>query len=310
MKKLLLSITLFVAFLFTATAQVPNGFMENWVATAAGGQGEEPTGWATTNVLSSFFLGNNPVSITKVVDSHSGFAAKITTIRQTNNQTQGTVDDTTGFMLLGSINPTTGELIPVPYTYPTKPNSLIFRSKYNPNGVDTAVVAVLLFKWNTVLSKRDTLGEGYYVVGANQSSYVLSTALIDYSIPAINPDSMLIFAIASFRDTITGQYPKVGSTFYVDHFYFDITSGIENDNVSTSVNVYPNPSTFAVNFQFDNAQPKAILVYDMQGKLIENVNVNSDKITLSTEKWAKGMYSYSLIGLDNAVLKAGKFQVQ
>lgn len=308
MKKLILSLTLSLAFLFNANAQIPNGFMENW-APASMGLPDDPVSWSTTNVLTSIFLGSNPQSVFKVSDSYTGFAARVTTIRQTNNQTQGMIADTTGFMVLGTIN-LDGSLIPTPYNYPTKPNSLIFRSKYNPSGTDTAIVGVLLYKYNTTLNKRDTIGEGYYLVGANQTSYVLSTATINYSVTTVNPDSMLIYVIASHRNPATGQYPKVGSSFFVDHFYFDITAGIENENVSTSVNVYPNPSTFAVNFKFDAVQPKAVVIHDLTGRLVENVPVNSSALTLSTEKWVKGFYTYSLIGNDNAVLKTGKFQVQ
>lgn len=309
MKRLILSITLCLAFLFNANAQIPNGFMENW-APFSTGLPEDPVGWTTTNILNSFFLGSNPQSIFKVTDSYSGFAAKITTIKQTNNQTQGLIDDTTGFMLLGNVDFVNNTINPVPYNYPTKPNTLMFRSKYNPNGIDTAVVAVIMFKYNTVLNKRDTIGEGYYLVGANQTSYVLSSANINYSIPSVNPDSMLIFVASSYKNPLTGQYPKLASAFYVDHFYFDITAGIENENVSTSVSVYPNPSTFAVNFKFDAVQPKALVIHDLTGRLIENVLVNSSTLTLSTENWEKGFYTYSLIGNDNAVLKTGKFQVQ
>lgn len=309
MKKLILSITLSLAFLFNANAQIPNGFMENWVNTQLMGSGQEPQSWATTNVLSSPFLGSNPISVTKVSDSYQGFAAKITTIRQINNQTSGTIPDTTGFMILGTIDGS-GNILPTPYSYPTRPNQLRFYSKYNPSGVDTAGIGILLYKWNTVMNKRDTIGEGYYKVGENQTSYALRTININYNVSMIVPDSMLIFVIASLRDTVTGQYPKVGSAIYVDHFYFDITAGIENENVSTSVNVYPNPSTFAVNFKFDEVQPKAILIHDLTGRLVENVSVNSSTLTLSTENWVKGFYTYSLIGNDNAVLKTGKFQVQ
>lgn len=308
MKKLILSLTLSLAFLFNANAQIPNGFMENW-APASMGLPDDPVSWSTTNLLNSFFLGSNPQSVFKVTDSYSGFAAKVTTIKQTNNQTQGNISDTTGFMALGTIN-LDGTLLPTPYNYPTKPNSLLFYSKYNPNGTDTAIVGVLLFKYNTTLNKRDTIGEGYYFVGANQTSYVQCTVPINYSVTTVNPDSMSIFVIASHRDPNTGQYPKVGSAFYVDHFYFDITAGVENENVSTFVTVYPNPSTFAVNFKFDSEQPKAILIYDMQGRVVENVSVNSTTHTISTENWSKGQYTYSLIGKDNAVLKTGKFQVQ
>lgn len=309
MKKVLLTLTFSLALLFNANAQITNGFMENWAQTQLGGLGEEPTGWATTNVLSSFLLGGNPVSVFKENAGYSGFAAKITTIKQTNNQTSGNLPDTTGFMLLGSID-MNGNILPAPYNYPSRPNSLMFRSKYDPNGIDTAAVGVLMFKWNTALNKRDTIGEGYYTVGDSQGTYVLSTAIINYNIASVIPDSMLIFVMASLSNPATGQYPKVGSAFYVDHFYFDITAGIENENVSTSVTVYPNPSTFAVNFKFDKEQPKAILIYDMQGRLVENVSVQSSNHTISTEKWAKGMYSYSLIANDNSILKTGKFQVQ
>jgi hypothetical protein len=308
MKKITLSIALCLAFLFNANAQVPNGFMENW-APASMGLPEDPVSWATTNILNSFLLGSNPQSIFKVTDSHSGFAARVTTIKQTNNQTMGTIPDTTGFMVLGTIN-IDGTLIPTPYNYPTKPNSLIFYSKYNPNGTDTALVAVLMFKYNTVLNKRDTIGEGYYIVGANQNTYVQTTVPITYSMPSVNPDSMLIFVIASASNPATGQYPKVGSSIFVDHFYFDVTAGIENQNVSTSVTVYPNPSTFAVNFKFDAEQPKSVVIYDLSGRLVDNISVNSSTLTLSTENWVKGFYTYSLIGNDNAVLKTGKFQVQ
>lgn len=310
MKKLIFTFSLsIIVFLFDANAQIPNGFMENW-APASTGLPEDPVSWTTTNLLTSLFLGSNPQSIFKVTDSYSGYAAKVTTIKQTNNQSQGNLPDTTGFMVLGTIN-LDGTLLPVPYNYPTKPNSLNFYSKYNPNGTDTAIVGVLMFKYNTTLNKRDTIGTGFYLVGSNQTSYVLSTAPINYSITNVNPDSMLIFVAASHRDTITGQYPKVGSAFFVDHFYFDITAGIENNNVSTSVTVYPNPSTFAVNFKFDaDHQPKEILIYDMQGRLVENVSVNSTFHTISTENWTKGLYTYSLLGNDNSVLKTGKFQVQ
>lgn len=309
MKKLTLIVSMPLILALSTMAQIPNGFMENWVDTQLMGQGQEPNNWATTNVLSSPLLGSNPVSVTRVNDSYQGFAAKITTIRQTNNLTQGKVPDTTGFMLLGTID-LNGNILPAPYNYPSRPNALNFYSKYNPNGVDTAGVSIIMFKWNNTLNKRDTIGEGYYTVGQNQTTYSLQTVSITYTVPSVVPDSMIIFVIASLRDTLTGQYPKVGSAFYVDHFYFDITAGIENENITASVSIYPNPSTFAVNFKFDDIQPKAVLIHDITGRLIENITVKSSALTISTENWRKGFYTYSLIGNDNAILKTGKFQVQ
>jgi len=307
MKKIALSIALCLI-LFNVNAQVPNGFMENW-APVSPGLPEDPVNWATTNILNSFFFGSNPQSIFKVTDSYSGFAAKVTTIRQTNNQTMGAIPDTTGFMLLGTIN-LDGSIIPAPYNYPTKPNSLVFYSKYNPNGSDTAVVAVFMLKYNTTLNKRDTIGQGFYFVGSNQNSYVQTSIPIYYSVPSVNPDSMMIFVAASHRNPATGQYPKIGSAIFVDHFYFDVTADIENQNVSTSVTVYPNPSTIAVNFKFDEKQPKSIAIYDLSGRLIEKVFVNSPTLSISTQNWPKGFYNYSLIGNDDEVLQTGKFLVQ
>lgn len=55
MKKLTLSLTLILVFLFNANAQIPNGFMENW-APFSTGLPEDPVDWSTTNVLNSFFF--------------------------------------------------------------------------------------------------------------------------------------------------------------------------------------------------------------------------------------------------------------
>jgi len=304
MKKLVLSTVAMLSLGVFAYAQ-PNAGFETWQSVTGQTTYEDPTNWTTTNVLNQFIFGANPVSVFKAsgVDKYSGtFACKITIIKQTNNQTGGTLPDTLGLIYTGTIGlqgPKYG------YTYGSRPVSLDFMAKYTPTGTDTAAVYVLLTKWNT--NKRDTVGAGGMVIGS-ASSFTSYSAPIVYK-QSYNPDTATIIITAGGGSIKKAKTPKVGSALYVDDLSWIVTGINENIGIANIVSVYPNPASDVVNFKAASNDAREISIVDITGRNIGNYTFENMNVRVATSGLATGMYSYSVLGKNGEVLSRGMFDV-
>ena len=88
-----------------------------------------------------------------------------------------------------------------------------------------------------------------------------------------------------------------------------VVTGVNQYTSAISEIVYPNPAQDKINFVADAATQKAIQVYDVTGRLIEIIAITNNQTTVNTSEYAKGMYSFSIIGKDNTIINRGKFTI-
>jgi hypothetical protein len=83
---------------------------------------------------------------------------------------------------------------------------------------------------------------------------------------------------------------------------------IENRE-EVALNVYPNPSSSAVNFVTDNTNAKSVIIYDITGKMIESQVLMNGKTNINVSNYNSGLYIYKLVNNSNTILKTGKITV-
>lgn len=88
----------------------------------------------------------------------------------------------------------------------------------------------------------------------------------------------------------------------------DITTDMESAAFEANVRTYPNPFTQTLAIDFPNPSNIAFtfVVSDIQGKVIASVESSDNHIVIDTDKWASGMYIWSLKGAHAASGKIEK----
>jgi len=82
-----------------------------------------------------------------------------------------------------------------------------------------------------------------------------------------------------------------------------ITTGL-NDAVAASgaISIYPNPASGIINLELPEGINKGtISVFDIQGKLVAQQQVNATTIRLDVSKWTKGNYTVSVTTTDGSI---------
>ena len=67
------------------------------------------------------------------------------------------------------------------------------------------------------------------------------------------------------------------------------------------VNVYPNPATTVINI--DNAEGAQVSVFDINGRMISNIESASANQTIDASNFAKGMYIVRIANGNNVITK-------
>jgi len=106
--------------------------------------------------------------------------------------------------------------------YSSKPLKFRGYYKYSPVGGDSAMVSVLLSKYNTALGKRDTIGLAREVYKNTVTEYTMIDLPIVYQTQE-TPDTLtlLVCSSAGVRlDDLMNCKGQVGSTMWIDEIFF------------------------------------------------------------------------------------------
>jgi len=264
--KLLLIGLLSLVMTVAANAQIPNSGFENWTTT---GSYENPTGWWTTNVLStgSFY------AVTKSTDHYPATVGAYS-VRMENNIT---ILDESGMGLL-TVAPFDGDMYPnFPIT--GHPTSLTGYYKFTPQNGDTMTIAIQLY-YNAGIH----ISTGVFTTTASASNWTPFNIPIPVYTTADSADIM----IASFN--IEGSSPHGNSVLYIDNLNFDnlISSVSELYSENTALSLFPNPATDV--FSVTGIEGTAIITLsDLSGKLLLSKNISADE-TVSVSTLPNGIY--------------------
>lgn len=245
------------------------------------------------------------------------------TVHQTTDAYQGTYASriqgyfmcgiAQGILINGQQPAGFGNIIEGGTPFTAKPSVITGFYKYTDvTGTDSAEVTIILKKFNTSTMNYDTVGIGIQPLPAS-NSYTLFTVNMNYLLPALTPDSIIIMFNSSkyyMWDSITYALPNL----YIDRILLQesILTGIdENSEFAIESSVYPNPftdhSTLVIKGDLTALKNVQINIFDVTGKKVMARELIQNSIPLSG--LSKGNYVYT-ISSSEKILSGGKIVVQ
>ncbi len=271
----------------------PNGTLEGWTDINS----EEPANWTTFNLITTVL--NLPNSVTKSSDAHGGnFAASI--------KTADINGDTLGFLTNGNIGED-GPLGGMPVN--ANPKTLSGFYKYTPVGPDTAVCALVSYRYDALSGNTMAL-DSVFISLPPTAGYTNFSASLMYNTFPYADTLAIVFSSSNMNDSTS--YMGIGSELLIDDLsleYYPV--GVEENDSEIKVLVYPNPATD--NFYIEYAAGQGNLqfeLYNVIGSLVMSQQINATnagKQIIHTNNLHKGIYLYTLVHGDKRV--AGKIEI-
>jgi hypothetical protein len=279
--------------LIGSTGQIPNGDFEYW--TPAGS--EEPDNWLTSNAAS---MNSGGPSVTKTTDAYEGqYAARLENMVIMNSDTMSFI--TNGH--IGQNGPEGG----MPVTH--NPDKLSFYYKYFPVGPDTALAALISYRYDATGDSTVKIEE-IYVNLNSVSNYTYFEIQATYdSVPLADTVNIAFSAGNVEEDT---AYVGVGSVLYVDDVQLTFKPKIniqELEKLFKKSIVYPNPAYTKVYIDpgYIKTGDYYFSLFDSFGKLIFNkpLKFSGGNIPeISFKGTDAGLYTYRI--QSTSVLFSGK----
>ena len=270
----------------TAVAQIPNNSFETW-SNATGYN--VPAGWGTlnakTNMMGAYTCGKGTPGY-----AGASYIQLVTT-------TVASVGTFPGVAVSGVLDTTTYQPVSG-FASTARPVALVGACQYMASGTDHSHINILITKWNTMLSQRDTVAIASRVFAGMAMVWDTFSIPLTYYSGEV-PDSAIITLSAS------GPVPAGGSYLYVDSLMFTgaVPAGVATVNVSGhAANLYPNPATGFTTLVYSSADAGnvTIQIVDVVGKSVftsvhESVAGNNN-IGIDVSGYPKGVYLVKVMG--------------
>lgn len=209
---------------YNCTSNITDGCFDDWKTfTTTSGSYINPMGGflQSLNELSSLppeTGGPGPATADTVTDCVEGkYAVKLTSKNFTSH----------GIFVPGYIGASQLDIpratIHLGKPYSKRPRSLHASYKYAPVGGDSALIQVMLSKYNTAEGKRDTISFNKMIVKNAVSSYTQLDIPLTYLDGASIPDTLIVIFAASAKidfGNLMSCAGKEGSTLWVDDLEF------------------------------------------------------------------------------------------
>jgi len=129
--------------------------------------------------------------------------------------------------LLGSTNlDIPNQTIHIGKPYTEKPYSFQGYYKYFPVNGDSGLILAMLTKFNTALSKRDTIAYTKMIIKNTASSYTYFNLILNYWDITSTPDSISVLMVSSGGINLQDLfhcYGQEGSTMFIDEISYKMT---------------------------------------------------------------------------------------
>ncbi|MBL0137425.1 MAG: T9SS type A sorting domain-containing protein [Bacteroidetes bacterium] len=314
MKKIFSS-CLLICLSLAGFAQVPNGTFESWTPYGAV---EIPTSWNTTDSVSFTNVLPQHSAVQDISDVQSGNASLRLT-SWTFYASPGPIPVVPGLPGCASngtviTNLTSFSITPTGGTPDNAAHGqLNGYYKYTPVNSDTGSVEVLLSRYNTGTSSRDTIATGLFKTNIQNNVYTQFSILMSRKNLG-NPDTSLIWIQSSPRSPIAfGNGPgETGSTLQVDSLYFSSLIGIDEvPNVIQSVALYPVPAVNQLNIhvELEKSIQLTYRIFDVKGQLVASNLIEPKETAVDVSALANGTYYLSLLDQQNNALYQTHFTV-
>ena len=93
-----------------------------------------------------------------------------------------------------------------------------------------------------------------------------------------------------------------GTAFAIRLNLGNVTSGVGINENTSEVSIYPNPSNGMVNIKFDNTSNNNVIIRDISGKKIQELNTNSD-IEIDFNNFGKGIYLVDILSNNKTITR-------
>lgn len=116
--------------------------------------------------------------------------------------------------------------------------------------------------------------------------------------------------ISEYRN-VSGFYYYIGCSMQEVWSEVFLYSSISENNQSTSLNIYPNPSNGMINFAIDSGLPNQeyqLVISNSLGQIIKTISINNNSAVIYENELSAGIYFYSLFN-KTEVLNKGKFLI-
>ncbi|MCX8081610.1 MAG: T9SS type A sorting domain-containing protein [Bacteroidia bacterium] len=283
--------TVFLLMLAGVKAQLPSlSFEGTWPASPFNAA-PDPSGWVTTNVLTSPFISSsNATTTTQHTLACNGNASMRIETKTfvTTGMLSTYIPTIAGFGFAGQIVTFPSVALRDGFPYNSKPTSVSYCYIAQPQPQDTAGVRILLWRY---AGTRNYIGFAEKKYTTSNNSLANETLTISYT-STLTPDSMGIYVASSFKFPTSGftirDGAKPGSILILDNITFNI-SGLNDYSSNIKFNVFPNPANQFLFIQSDNIQKKNAVLVDLTGKVIFK-SYFEDRLKILTEKFEEGLY--------------------
>ena len=275
-------------------AQIPNGGFENWISMNTY---DLPYGWATLNNKTA---AQTMFTAAKAIPGNPGSSY----LKLTSKTIGGSV--VPGVAVCGKMDTMT--MLPKSgFAYSQRSATFSGKWQHMIYGGSQGSITVLLTKWNTAISKRDTIAYKLQGLSGMAMSWANFSFNLTYMDSLQNPDSCIVVLRSS------GSAPTNNDYLWVDGLAFSGTVAIaqpqnlvglkENTSSVSKINVFPNPATnqVTVNYSLADNDKISIQLIDISGKVVKEISPSNNLIgvntlTLETNKLTKGIYTLSIKG--------------
>ena len=145
------------------------------------------------------------------------------------------------------------------------------------------------------------------------SGYLLGSSTLAYLAMLGAPSATLNVCIIVWGKGLAAVTPAYGgdvntanNTTCVTHDASFVTSINKDNRNINAILVYPNPSSNYLNFDFNTTNEYSILLYDVNGKQVKNIEGLQSKASVNISNLNNGLYFYKVYA-NNTTVKSGKF---
>ncbi|HRH64843.1 MAG TPA: T9SS type A sorting domain-containing protein [Bacteroidia bacterium] len=280
-------------------SQVPNGTFEIWEPY---GIVQVPTSWKTTDSVSFTNFIPQHSAAQDVSDVQSGTSSlRLTSWTYFASPGIALVPGLPGCASNGTVltDLTNLTITPTGGTADNVPHGVLNGYyKYTPVNSDTGSVEVLLSRYNSATSSRDTIASGIFKTSVQTNSYTQFSILLSRKNLG-NPDTALIWIQSSprFPIALSNGPGETGSTLQVDSLYFSSLIGIDEvQNLIQSVALYPVPAVNQLNIRVELLKNASLTfrIYDVKGQLVTSNLIEPKETAVDLTAFPNGTYYISL----------------
>jgi hypothetical protein len=292
MKNILLLFGVLIASIATtAQTQIPNSNFENW--TFAENETDSLIGWSSSNAI----VISPVISLYSETDSYQGdYAGNLVTapFGFVQYSTIGVLVNGEAIFGYGgggggnNVELESGGGTPISY----KPTDVKghYRTTTLATG-DLPFAKVLLTKYNTVLSQRDTVGYAEYNFDSSDD-FTPFTIPVEDLMPDETPDTITTIFYSS-NPSLVGEF-GVWSNLYLDSVYLSpvIPTDIEiNAQDISQINIFPNPSAGKIRVENLPKGDVQFAIYNAVGERLESFNTYSNEtLFIDMSSYSSGVY--------------------